>query len=203
MPAASEEAEAAFDLQPVLNISDIPSQDVFNPGAGGARLCSQRCSSLCCAAAAAARPPPPFQHCALLWPSGHTMHPAGAPRPHACPAEGSCRFVLAKQFLEACAGGVSDACCSVVADQWLLSSSAPFTTCLCQPTFWRVRAGCSGGGACGVGGGCMLQSIGRLIVPCRPSRDPLPCPLPCAGVCGVHEGAAQRGPGPRAGRLCQ
>ena len=47
--------------------------------------------------------------------------------------------MLAANFLEACAGGASEDCCGVVADQFRLSSSAPFATCLCQPSFWQVR----------------------------------------------------------------
>ncbi|KAI3430463.1 hypothetical protein D9Q98_005058 [Chlorella vulgaris] len=51
--------------------------------------------------------------------------------------ERSCQFVLAKRFLPACAKGAAQDCCDVVADQWRLSSSAPFTSCFCQPRFWQ------------------------------------------------------------------
>jgi hypothetical protein len=60
-------------------------------------------------------------------------------RPLALHAERSCQFVLAQQFLQACATGASRDCCDVVADQWRLSSSAPFSACFCQPSFWQVR----------------------------------------------------------------
>lgn len=53
-------------------------------------------------------------------------------------AERSCRFELAQKFLQACAAGATADCCQVVADQWRLSSSAPFSACFCQPSFWQV-----------------------------------------------------------------
>lgn len=52
-------------------------------------------------------------------------------------AERSCQFVLARQVLQACAAGASQDCCDVVADQFYLSSSAPFSACFCQPSFWQ------------------------------------------------------------------
>ncbi|KAL4422745.1 hypothetical protein ABPG75_008942 [Micractinium tetrahymenae] len=51
--------------------------------------------------------------------------------------ERSCQLALAGPFLEACADGPTGDCCDVVADQFRPSSSAPFATCLCQPSFWQ------------------------------------------------------------------
>ncbi|PSC72992.1 metallophosphoesterase [Micractinium conductrix] len=52
--------------------------------------------------------------------------------------ERSCRFELAGPFLRACADGATPDCCDVVADTFRLSSTAPFSTCLCQPAFFEA-----------------------------------------------------------------
>lgn len=54
-------------------------------------------------------------------------------------AERSCQFVLWQPFLDACAGGASADCCGVMHVSTRLSSSAPFSTCLCASDFWQVR----------------------------------------------------------------
>ncbi|KAL4448928.1 hypothetical protein ABPG77_007645 [Micractinium sp. CCAP 211/92] len=51
--------------------------------------------------------------------------------------ERSCQLALARPFLEACAQGPTADCCKVVAEVFRPSSSAPFATCLCQPSFWQ------------------------------------------------------------------
>lgn len=51
--------------------------------------------------------------------------------------ERSCQLALAGPFLEACAQGPSADCCEVVSDVFRPSSTAPFATCLCQPSFWQ------------------------------------------------------------------
>lgn len=83
----------------------------------------------------------------------HLLHPLSHRYPRcfpACqPAERSCQLALAAPFLEACAQGPTADCCEVVADQLRPSSSAPFATCLCQPSFWQAspsgRRACRGG----------------------------------------------------------
>lgn len=52
--------------------------------------------------------------------------------------ERSCQFVLAQKFLAACSAGASTNCCNVVADNFRASSSAPFSTCLCKPSFFQA-----------------------------------------------------------------
>ena len=54
-------------------------------------------------------------------------------------AERSCQWVLARQFLEACSAGASEDCCYIAEDQFRPTSSAPFDSCFCQPSFWQVH----------------------------------------------------------------
>ena len=102
--------------------------------------------------------------------------------------EGSCCFELAPPFLDACAGGASPDCCAVMAYATRLSSTGPFATCLCQPSFWEVRAAGSlergmraGAGApagCGAGAGAESAREEHVAVPDRRF-----CCCPAAGIC--------------------
>lgn len=133
LPAAGE--EEAWPLSPVLNRSSIPSIEEFNPGVG-----------------LPMRP----RACSLLHPAASSLHVSIAahlpclltadpltrvllPRSTPFCSEGSCRFVLWTPFLEACSTGASADCCQVLASQTRLSSSAPFATCLCRPSFYQAR----------------------------------------------------------------
>lgn len=56
---------------------------------------------------------------------------------------------LPLQFLEPCTrDGASPACCGLLATQFAPTSSWPFASCLCQPSFWEVGA-CSERGLVG------------------------------------------------------
>lgn len=109
--------------------------------------------------------------------------------------ERSCQFVLAKRFLPACAKGASQDCCDVVADQWRLSSSAPFSSCFCQPSFWQVGMG----QAVDVHA-AHVMALSSCLMPGRSREAHTPCScvqlmraVPCnAGVCELHARAVRR-----------
>lgn len=71
------------------------------------------------------------------FPLSPVLSPSDIPSQDVFNPERSCQFVLARQVLQACAAGASQDCCDVVADQFYLSSSAPFSACFCQPSFWQ------------------------------------------------------------------
>ncbi|KAL4440238.1 hypothetical protein ABPG75_003239 [Micractinium tetrahymenae] len=74
------------------------------------------------------------------WPLDPVLQPSGIPSSDAFNPERSCQAVLARNFLDACPSGASQDCCDVLADQFRASSSAPFATCLCQPSLYTAAA---------------------------------------------------------------
>ncbi|KAI7845459.1 hypothetical protein COHA_001009 [Chlorella ohadii] len=72
------------------------------------------------------------------WPLDPMHNRSSLPSIDAFNPERSCLFVLWQPFLEACASGASADCCEVMQVATRLSSSAPFSSCLCASEFWQA-----------------------------------------------------------------